>query len=111
MAFNKSLLMQALAVQQPEQYLLEGQPVYIKQLSVADQEALEHDLYDEQGKLKAAIMPVYIRHCVVDEHGQAVFTADDIEQLAALRSGPIKKLFERCNSVNNASTIDEQKKN
>jgi hypothetical protein len=111
MAFDKSLLMQALAVKQPVPYQLEGQTVFIKQLTVADHEAMENDLFDDQGKPKAALMPVFIQHCVVDDNGAAIFTADDIEQLAALRSGPIKKLFDRCNAINGAGSVEQQKKN
>lgn len=116
--FNKSALFKALSVGEKKPVEIAGfGTVFVKAMSIKDQERWEGTLIDENGNPKeredASMISSLLVQVVVDEHGRHVFDESDIPQLDASSAGPLKKLFTVAQSLNGfgESDIEQAEKN
>ena len=89
--------------------------LYIKTLTLAEQEAFEASMLNDQGKQRDEIdiASLYLTHVVMDEKGEPYFNESDIPKMSKSKSGPLKALFTKSQELNsfNASDIEEVEKN
>ncbi|GEK08941.1 hypothetical protein [Pseudoalteromonas peptidolytica] len=117
MAFKKDDFFAALSMAQnkPVPVNVKGfGTLFVKSMTLADQEAWEETLSDEKGnKIHGRIMASFIAQVCVDEQGNKVFDESDIPKLNELKSGPLKSLFAEAQKHNEFSSgdIEELEKN
>lgn len=116
--FDKSALFKALGVSEKKPVEIAGfGTVFVKAMTIKDQERWEAALVDEDGNAKdrdeVSMISSLLVQVVVDADGNRVFDESDIPQLDASSAGPLKKLFTVAQSLNGfgASDIEQAEKN
>ncbi len=82
--------------------------VYVKALTIKEQEEFETLAMDDTGSMKTdiSIKSLMVVKSVEDEQGNKLFTMDDMDQLSTMPSAPINKLFSVSSRLNNITEKD-----
>ncbi|MBD1583500.1 hypothetical protein [Pseudoalteromonas sp. S16_S37] len=108
MSFNKQALFKALQASHKVPVEIAGfGTVYVKSLSIAEQEAHELSQLDDEGNMKKGTMfSSLLVQAVVDKDGNKVFDESDIPMLNECKAGPLTKLFIEAKKLNSFAEDD-----
>lgn len=115
-ALNKSTFFAKLGVNHRKKVTIKGVgDVFVKALSLNEQEIWERSILDDDFKQRTdiSLKASLIVATTENEAGEKLFTTDDIHELGQLQSGPLNKLFDEAQKLNNVTKddIEELKKN
>ena len=84
-----------------------GTDVYIKHMSGSERDKWEADAFEAGKVTRQDFRARYLVHCLVDEKGEAIFSAEDIPALGSKSGKVIDRLYSRAQKINALSKEDE----
>jgi hypothetical protein len=90
-----------------------GGTIIVSSFTADAKDAMEYRLQDLSKKLGVGIRAAYVGLAIIDEHGQRLFTDEEIPMLGTKFAGAVDRVFEVVSRVNRISQadLDELEKN
>jgi hypothetical protein len=85
-----------------------GCHVFLKPMTVAEQEAWEKSVFDAKGEAKedVSLKASVVVACACDEQGKKIFQPSDVAELAKKSAAPVNKLFNIASKLNGITESD-----